>query len=68
MDANGDLQRFRVHQTVLSLQSVTFAEMLSTPTIGGDKGGSLYDGVPFVFMQDTVTDLEDLLKVLYDPS
>lgn len=67
-DTNGVLQRFRVHQTVLSSQSVTFAEMLSTPTNDGDSAGGLYDGVPFVFMQDAAKDLEDLLRVLYDPS
>ncbi|KAF8195644.1 hypothetical protein K438DRAFT_1826289 [Mycena galopus ATCC 62051] len=57
---------FRVHQSMLSLQSPVFAAMFTLPP--PDVNCDIYDGVPFVRMPDDAKDIESLLKVLYNPS
>jgi hypothetical protein len=57
---------FRVHQSMLSLQSPIFAAMFTLPR--PDANGDVYDGAPFVHMPDDAKDIESLLKVLYNPS
>ncbi|KAJ6598832.1 hypothetical protein DFH09DRAFT_902459 [Mycena vulgaris] len=59
---------FRVHQSILSLQSPVFSSMFTLPHPGGSANRDMYDGAPFVHMQDDAKDVEALLKVLYNPS
>ncbi|KAJ7648500.1 hypothetical protein B0H17DRAFT_958921 [Mycena rosella] len=57
---------FRVHQSMLALQSPVFASMFTLPA--GAVKRDMYDGAPYVLMQDDAKDIESLLKVLYNPS
>ncbi|KAJ7284050.1 hypothetical protein C8J57DRAFT_1053191 [Mycena rebaudengoi] len=57
---------FRVHQSMLSLQSPVFASMFTLPHPHDNR--DMYDGTPFVRMPDEAQDIESLLKVLYNPS
>ncbi|KAJ6490351.1 hypothetical protein C8R47DRAFT_1014560 [Mycena vitilis] len=65
-DGAGGTMLFRVHQSMLALQSPVFASMLSLPH--PDATRDAYDGAPFVRMPDDCKDIESLLKVLYNPS
>ncbi|KAJ7232197.1 hypothetical protein B0H12DRAFT_1029079 [Mycena haematopus] len=65
-EGDGGMMLFRVHQSMLSLQSPVFAAMFTLPS--PDTNRDIYDGVPFVRMPDDARDIESLLKVLYNPS
>ncbi|KAJ7682566.1 hypothetical protein DFH06DRAFT_1314768 [Mycena polygramma] len=65
-DGAGGTMLFRVHQSMLALQSPVFASMLSLPH--PDATRDAYDGAPFVRMPDDCKDIESMLKVLYNPS
>ncbi|KAJ6539573.1 hypothetical protein B0H19DRAFT_1003061 [Mycena capillaripes] len=65
-EAGGGTMLFRVHQSMLSLQSPVFASMFTLPH--PDANQDIYDGAPFVRMPDDAKDIESLLKVLYHPS
>ncbi|KAJ7930008.1 hypothetical protein B0H13DRAFT_1451547, partial [Mycena leptocephala] len=65
-EGKGGIMLFRVHQSMLSLQSPIFAAMFTLPR--PDANGDIYDGAPFVRMPDDAKDIESLLKVLYNPS
>jgi predicted transcriptional regulator len=62
----GTMMLFRVHQSMLALQSPVFAGMFTLPP--PDANQDVYDGAPFVHMPDDAKDIESLLKVLYNPS
>ncbi|KAJ7178919.1 hypothetical protein C8R46DRAFT_887153 [Mycena filopes] len=65
-EAGGGTMLFRVHKSMLSLQSPVFASMFTLPH--PEMNPDIYDGAPFVRMPDDAKDIESLLKVLYDPS
>lgn len=54
---------FRVHQSVLSIHSPIFCDMLGLPST--DDTNEKYDGVPLVHMPDSAEDLGSLLTALY---
>ncbi|KAJ6628887.1 hypothetical protein B0H10DRAFT_1777682 [Mycena sp. CBHHK59/15] len=62
----GGTMLFRVHQSILSLQSPVFTSMFTLPHPEATR--DMYDGAPFVRMPDDAKDIESLLKVLYNPS
>ncbi|KAK7054241.1 BTB domain-containing protein [Favolaschia claudopus] len=62
----GGTMLFRVHQSMLSLQSPVFAAMFTLPPPADTT--DVYDKAPFVRMSDDAEDLESLFKVLYNPS
>ncbi|KAJ7228445.1 hypothetical protein GGX14DRAFT_345544 [Mycena pura] len=64
--STGKTMLFRVHQSMLSLQSPVFAAMFTLPHPAANR--DLYDGAPFVHMPDDAEYIESLLKVLYNPS
>ena len=55
---------FKVHKTVLALNSPIFRDMLSLPEVGESETDT-FDGVPLVYLPDNAHDLETLLAVLY---
>ena len=57
---------FRVHRSVLARQSQVFSYMFDLPASGSQR---LYDGlgVPRIDLHDSAEDLEETLKVLYNP-
>ncbi|KAJ7180332.1 hypothetical protein C8R43DRAFT_871141 [Mycena crocata] len=65
-DGGSGTMLFRIHQSMLSLQSPVFASMFTLPR--PDANRDVYDGVPFVRMPDDSKHIESLLKVLYNPS
>ncbi|KAF7352601.1 BTB domain-containing protein [Mycena venus] len=62
----GGTMLFRVHQSILSINSPIFAAMFTLPPPSVNR--DVHDGVPFVRMPDDAKDIESLLKVLYNPS
>ncbi|KII84011.1 hypothetical protein PLICRDRAFT_436297 [Plicaturopsis crispa FD-325 SS-3] len=55
--------RFRVHHTLLALNSPIFEDMLN---IGAPRGEDNVDDCPLVILHDSAQDLESLLRALYD--
>ena len=58
---------FRVHRSVLARQSKVFADMFELPPSDSVDLQGLYEGVPRIDLHDSAEDLEEMLKVLYDP-
>ncbi|KAJ7639006.1 hypothetical protein FB45DRAFT_739896 [Roridomyces roridus] len=65
LEGAGGTLLFRVHQSMLSMQSPVFASMFTLPPPGTNL--DVYDGVPYVHLPDDSRDIESVLKVLYDP-
>ncbi|KLO08207.1 hypothetical protein SCHPADRAFT_835636, partial [Schizopora paradoxa] len=70
---------FKVHKSVLSMQSSVFRDMFALPTAGdsisdsGDAGiagiaPELYEGLHFVSLPDDGHDVEHILKAVYERS
>ncbi len=57
---------FCVHKSTLARQSQVFKDMLDI-TSEGANAGDLYDGLPLVALEDSASDLNGILQVLYDP-
>ncbi|KAF7315165.1 BTB domain-containing protein [Mycena indigotica] len=57
---------FRVHWSVLSTHSTVFKDMHSTPQ--PNLSGPTVEGCPVVELHDDPLDLENVLRVLYDPT
>lgn len=55
---------FRVHQSILSLYSSVFADMLTMPPV---QEAETYDDVPLVDLPDNAGEIESLLKTIYLP-
>lgn len=67
---NGNIPQwliFRVHQTVLSMHSPVFGDMLALQPAVKDNMDTenFFEGVPLVRMPDSAEDLEAMLKALY---
>ena len=60
----GDLKYFRVHNSMLSKQSIVFKDMLSMPS---PSEVDTYDGLPLVHVHDDVKELKQFLQAIYDP-
>lgn len=58
------MQGYRVHRSVLALHSKTFFDMFA---YSQPEGELLVEGCFVVVMQDCASDLEHLLRALYDP-
>lgn len=56
--------QFRVHWSILSLHSTFFRDMRTLPQPADEQS---VEGCPVVVLHDSSTDLERLLRVLYDP-
>ncbi|KAA1474143.1 hypothetical protein DENSPDRAFT_315341 [Dentipellis sp. KUC8613] len=54
---------FRLHRSVLAKHSPVFKDMFTMPPAAGAE---LYEGVPLVRMTDSASDLEALLRALYN--
>ncbi|KAF8987513.1 hypothetical protein BDQ17DRAFT_1393521 [Cyathus striatus] len=59
-----ELVSFRVHQSVLSRLSSFFAGMFDLPQ---PPNPELIDGCPIIKLEDTLQDIEDTLRAIYDP-
>ncbi|KAH8113883.1 hypothetical protein DFH11DRAFT_1743985 [Phellopilus nigrolimitatus] len=60
---------FRVHKSILALQSQIFADMFSLPSPDGSQDADdNYDGIPVVSMPDSAEEIECMLNVLYNPA
>ena len=59
---------FRVHRSVLCMQSTVFADMFAVPAPTEPAAAEMYAGITLIRMPDDATDLGDLLKMIYDPS
>ncbi|KII84010.1 hypothetical protein PLICRDRAFT_118796 [Plicaturopsis crispa FD-325 SS-3] len=55
--------RFRVHRTVMALNSPIFEDMLN---IGQSRGEESVEDCPLVVLHDSAKDLETVLRALYD--
>ncbi|KAF8897751.1 hypothetical protein BD779DRAFT_1388659, partial [Infundibulicybe gibba] len=62
--SEGEHIHFRVHRSLLCFQSPVIANLFTSVLESGD----ICDGLPLVKMKENATDLECLLKSLYDPS
>ena len=60
----GVTQIFRVHGGLLAYNSPVFAGMLSLPM--NSTAQEMYDGAPFVEIQDDPNDFADLMRAMYD--
>ncbi|KAH8111510.1 hypothetical protein DFH11DRAFT_1793750 [Phellopilus nigrolimitatus] len=57
---------FRIHKSVLAANSAVFRDMLEL-TESPRGANQIYDGLPVVWMPDSVKEVEDLLKIFYRP-
>ena len=61
-----DRVHFRVHQSSLSKHSQVFKDMFTLPA-SPENAQELYDGVPFVEVNDDPDDIAKFLTILYEP-
>ncbi|KAL0960229.1 hypothetical protein HGRIS_011863 [Hohenbuehelia grisea] len=66
-EAKSVITYFRVHQSILSLQSPVFRDMFSLPQGPDTDTGETYDGLHPVRLYDTAQELSNFLRVFYDP-
>ncbi|KAJ7188671.1 hypothetical protein C8R46DRAFT_1205812 [Mycena filopes] len=59
--------QFRVHFSVLAMHSTFFRDLQGLPQ-PSDQPDPTVDGCPVVELQDTATDVEHLLKAVYEPT
>ena len=68
LSSKGVCHIFRVHRSVLCMQSVIFADMFAVSAPTNAASHETYAGAVLVRMQDDANDLRDLLKMMYDSS
>lgn len=56
---------FRIHRSVLCLNSGVFKDMFTAAHSGGAEE-EVFDGCPVIHLPDAVADIEIMLKALYD--
>lgn len=59
-----ELKQFRVHRSILSMNSVIFKDMfsLAQPSVEGE----MVDGCPVIHLSDSATDLRYVLEAFYN--
>lgn len=58
---------FCVHKSMLARQSQVFRDMLDLGSAEAIKIGESYEGLPLVVLEDSTSDLTELLQFLYNP-